>query len=87
MQLFTNPIYRRRLACISLLLFILVGSSGIVHASAQMEEDAQVVAYHGFNNAFSIFYNPVYIWYQLGCVVLLVVGYFLIQKHRRKGAS
>ncbi|MBR1369917.1 hypothetical protein RJ53_10685 [Methanocalculus chunghsingensis] len=77
----------RRLISVSLFLFILVGSSGIIHASAQMAEDAQVVAYHGSNSAFSIFYNPAYIGCHLGFVVLLAVGYFLIRMHRRKGAS
>lgn len=76
----------RRLACLSLFLFILLGC-GIAHASEQLEEDVQVVAYHGSNSAFSIFYNPAYIWHQLGIVALLAVGFFLFQRHRRKGAS
>lgn len=47
---------------------------------------ADTVAYQGSESAFSGFYDPVLLGGALGAVIVLLVGYVLIRRSRRKDA-
>lgn len=49
-------------------------------------EIGDTATYHGPKSTFSIFYNPVFLGGALGAVIVLSVGYYLIQKYRRRDA-
>lgn len=53
----------------------------------EQPEIGDTVAYHGSEDAYSVFYKPVLLWCVLGAVVVLLLGYCLIRKYRRKGAT
>ena len=52
--------------------------------NAVLGEPADMVAYQGSESAFSVFYNPVLLGGVLGAVIVLLVGYVLIRRSRRK---
>ena len=53
---------------------------------ATLAEPADMTAYQGSDDVFSLFYNPTALWCALGAVIVLLVGYFLARKSRGKDA-
>ncbi len=51
---------------------------------AALAEPADTTAYQGSADAFSFFYNPMYLLCTLGAVVVLLVGYILVRRSRGK---
>ncbi len=108
-----NDSGRRGLICITLLLFVLIGS-GIVQAATYPDEDTAInpangevspadttdarqtvlgqpmvgetVAYRGSESAFSVAYNPMFVLYVLGAVIVVAGAYYIIRRYRRKNA-
>jgi hypothetical protein len=53
----------------------------------EQPEIGDTVTYHGSEDAFSMFYEPVLLWYVLGAVIVLLLGYYLVRTYRRKDTS